>query len=66
LYIQYIIIRTNTNKMKKIKQLIHKIFLTRHNKKANNELIEQKKSCDKPDSNKVTRNKHGFPQYIID
>jgi len=52
--------------MKKIKQLIHKIFLVRHNKKANKELIEQENSCDKPDSNKVVRNKHGFPSYIID
>jgi hypothetical protein len=52
--------------MKKIKQLLHKIFLIRHNKKANNELIEQKNLSNKPDSNKVVRNKHGFPQYIID
>ena len=52
--------------MKKIKQLIHKIFLTRHNKKAKDTLIEQKNSCDKPKSDKVVRNKHGFPQYIID
>lgn len=52
--------------MKKIKQLIHKIFLVRHNKKTNKEPIEQKNSCDKPKSDKVVRNKHGFPQYIID
>jgi len=52
--------------MKKIKQLIHKIFLTRHNKKANKELIEQENSCNTSESNKVVRNKHGFPQYIID
>lgn len=52
--------------MKKIKQLIHKIFLVRHNKKANKELIEQENSSNKPDSNKVVRNKHGFPSYIID
>jgi len=52
--------------MKKIKQWIHKIFVIRHKKKTNNTLIEQENSCDKPKSEKVVRNKHGFPSYIID
>ena len=52
--------------MKKIKQLIHKIYLIINKKTSNKPLIEEKNLSNKPDSNKVVRNKHGFPSYIID
>jgi hypothetical protein len=52
--------------MKKIKQLLHKIYLIINKKRSNKPLIEEKNLLNKPDSNKVVRNKHGFPSYIID
>ena len=52
--------------MKKIKQLIHKIYTIVNKKTSNNELIEEKNLLNKPKSNRLARNEHGFPQYISD
>ena len=50
--------------MKIIVNKIIEIYRNLGNRRRNETLIEQKNSCDKPKSDKVVRNSHGFPQYL--
>ena len=52
--------------MKKIKQLLHKIYLIINKKRSNKPLIEEKNLLNKPSASRVVRNNHGFPQYLGD
>ena len=50
--------------MKIIVNKIIEIYRNLGNRGRNETLIARKNSSNKPDSNKDTRNNHGFPQYL--
>jgi len=52
--------------MKIIVNKIIEIYRNLGNRGRNETLIARKNSSNKPNSNKVTRNKHGFPTYLND
>jgi len=52
--------------MKKLKQLINKIYTIVNKKTSNKPPIEEKNLLNKPSASRVVRNNHGFPQYLND